>query len=63
MTGCAYCGCEVEAHDPVAVYESGDDAEGRGSLAGEFCNWGCLAAYVDEEDVATGTTCNWTPDA
>jgi hypothetical protein len=68
MTDCTYCGCEVEAHDPLAVYETGDgDSDGdgpeSGTLAGEFCNWGCLAAYVAESDVATGTSCNWTPDA
>lgn len=71
MTDCAYCGCEVAAHDPVAVYKTGEDGEGaaddggatdgRESLVGEFCNWGCLAAYAQESDVATGTSCNWTP--
>lgn len=66
MTDCTYCGCEVEAHDPVAVYETavdgGDDVD-RDVLAGEFCNWGCLSAYAAESDVATGTSCNWSPDA
>jgi len=62
VTDCTYCGCEVEAHDPLAVYET-DDGDGPGALAGEFCNWGCLGAYVDDSDVATDTTCNWTADA
>jgi hypothetical protein len=60
MTDCTYCGCEVEAHDPVAVYETAGSSD---ELAGEFCNWGCLAAYATESDVASGTSCNWTPEA
>lgn len=53
MTDCDYCGCKVEAHDPVFA-EHGDE-----SFA--FCNWGCLAAHVDEAVLATGTACNWEP--
>jgi hypothetical protein len=63
MTECTYCGCEVEAHDPVVVYESDPAAVGDGTAsAGEFCNWGCLAAFVDESDVTAGTSCNWSPE-
>lgn len=64
MTDCTYCGCEVEAHDPVVVHERAPgDVDAAGSPAGAFCNWGCLSAHATESDVATGTTCNWTPDA
>jgi hypothetical protein len=53
MTDCAYCGCDVTAHDPVVVFE-GLDTDGRGT---PFCNYGCLAAFVDAEGLTTGTTC------
>ncbi|MFC6951925.1 hypothetical protein [Halorubellus litoreus] len=63
MTECTYCGCEVEAHDPVVVFESAPDAvDARDGSEFAFCNWGCLSAYSTESDVATGTTCNWTPE-
>lgn len=48
----------------MVVHERAPDAVGdANALAGAFCNWGCLSAYATESDVATGTTCNWTPDA
>ncbi|NHN42085.1 hypothetical protein G9C85_10655 [Halorubellus sp. JP-L1] len=71
MTACTYCGCDVEAHDPVVVYEREPDAveesasvalEGDESPAGTFCNWGCVSAYARQSDVATETTCNWPPE-
>lgn len=51
-TDCTYCGCDVTAHDPVYVQEGTDREE-----AGQFCNYGCLAAYVDAEGLTVGTTC------
>lgn len=56
MTACAYCGCEVEAHDPVYVAEGDPAAEPT-----PFCNYACLAQHVEAEDLTTGTTCNWEP--
>jgi hypothetical protein len=54
MTDCPYCGCDVAAHDPVVVREGLDaDAPERA-----FCNYGCLAAFVDAEGLATGTVCH-----
>jgi hypothetical protein len=51
---CAYCGCDVTAHDPVYV----EEARGSGRVeTGRFCNYGCLAAHVDAEGLAVGTTC------
>ena len=55
-TDCTYCGCDVERHDPVFVSEGTPD-----DLTGRFCNYGCLAAHVEAEGLATGTTCEWTP--
>jgi hypothetical protein len=52
MTDCAYCGCDATAHDPVYVREGGTHEETA------FCNYGCLAAHVEAEGLAVGTTCN-----
>ncbi|MFC6786885.1 hypothetical protein ACFQFH_13655 [Halobaculum halobium] len=49
---CAYCGCDVTVHDPVYVRDGGDDTETP------FCNYGCLAAHIDEEGLAVETTCS-----
>ena len=51
---CTYCDCDVYAHDPVFVTEerNGDRVE-----VGQFCNYGCLSAHVDEQDLAVGSTC------
>jgi hypothetical protein len=54
MTDCVYCGCDVTAHDPVFVSE-GTDADPADADA--YCNYGCLAAHVEEAGLATGTTC------
>lgn len=54
VTDCTYCGQTVEAHDPVFVSEDGDD--GRVS-AGQFCNYACLSAYIEETDLADGACC------
>ena len=58
VTACTYCGCDVEAHDPVVVFE-GSTADG--DPTGRFCNYGCLVAHVDAEGLATGSTCEVDP--
>jgi hypothetical protein len=57
MTDCRYCGCTVEAHDPVYVAEGDPDANSE-----PFCNYGCLSACIEREDLTTGTSCNWSPE-
>lgn len=52
MSACDYCGCDVTRHDPVFVSE-GSDRE----PAGQFCNYGCLAAAIEEQSLASGSTC------
>ena len=46
---CAYCGCDVFAHEPVFVEEERVDA-------GQFCNYACLLAFVNEEELTIGAT-------
>lgn len=73
MTDCTYCGCEIEAHDPVFVFESSDEDGGKSDEgsdgvgdggesdervpAGRFCNYACLSAHVEEAGLADGATC------
>lgn len=54
MTDCVYCGCSVEAHDPVFVLEG--DARDRDE-ADPYCNYACLTAHVEEAGLTTGATC------
>jgi len=55
---CTYCGSDVERHDPVVVTERLDTGT---SPSGQFCNYACLSAYIDEEELTYGTACEWNP--
>lgn len=64
MTDCTYCGCTVEAHDPVFVFEERKDAdedederENERVPAGQFCNYACLSAHIEESNLADGAIC------
>jgi hypothetical protein len=67
-TDCVYCGCDVTAHDPVSVREwetgdgggedAGSDGDGAEGRELPFCNYGCLAAHIEEAGLALGTTCS-----
>jgi len=52
---CTYCGCPVADHDPVFVEERDG---GERVPAGQFCNYACLVAYVEAEELTTGTCCH-----
>ena len=52
---CAYCGCDVAAHDPVYVSEARD---GERVTVGAYCNYGCLASHIDAAGLATGSCCH-----
>lgn len=51
---CAYCGSDVDGHDPVFVQERRD---GERADVGAFCNDACLAAWIEAEDRTTGACC------
>ncbi len=58
MPECTYCGSDLTCYDPLEVRQfEADTVEGR------FCNYGCLAAHIDEADLAVGSACAWEPDA
>jgi hypothetical protein len=49
VTECVYCGCVAEAHDPVFVRHDGSEDA--------YCNYGCLAAHIEDAGLATGASC------
>ncbi|MFB6072551.1 MAG: hypothetical protein ABEJ88_06240 [Halobacterium sp.] len=52
---CTYCGQDQAAYDTVVVErETGD---GDLEREGVFCNYGCLSAWLEESDAATGACC------
>ena len=53
---CTYCGCAVEAHDPVYL-----STEPGGEPTSRFCNYGCLSAHIETAGLTTDTACNWSP--
>ncbi|MFC6988629.1 hypothetical protein ACFQJD_07705 [Haloplanus sp. GCM10025708] len=56
--GCAYCESLVFDHDPICVRNCDDDC---GSPT-YFCNYACLSAYIDENNLTAGNACEWTLD-
>ena len=57
---CTYCGCDVSRHDPVCVCECADGTSSE--IDHRFCNYGCLSAYIADNDLTTGTSCEWAPE-
>ncbi|AHZ23874.1 hypothetical protein E6P09_12555 [Haloferax mediterranei ATCC 33500] len=57
-TQCVYCGSDVSCHDPVFVEEA---ADGERVSVGGFCNYACLSAYIEDEELTTGASCEWSP--
>lgn len=53
-TDCTYCGSPVHDHEPVFVAEERD---GERVPAGQFCNYACLARYIEEAGLETGACC------
>lgn len=53
---CTYCGSDVEAHRPISVSERED---GERVPVGDFCNYACLSAYIDDEKLVYGDACSF----
>lgn len=53
-TACTFCGSDIDAHDPVVVFEGTGQDRGQ---TGQFCNYACLARYIEEQDLETGACC------
>ena len=56
-TACTYCGSDTERHDPVRVERPAGDGW---APAGRFCNYACLHAYIEEQELVYGTSCEWS---
>lgn len=55
---CTYCNSDIHAHDPVFVeIGTGSDRE----PAGQYCNYACLSAHIDDAGLADGASCVWEP--
>jgi len=54
---CAYCESQIFDHDPICVRDCEDEC---GSPV-YFCNYACLSAYIDENDLTVGDACEWIP--
>ena len=57
-TPCTYCGSDVEAHQPVSLFER---ADGERVPAGDLCNYACLSAHIDENELVYGDACSFDP--
>lgn len=55
-TDCTYCGSDVERHDPVSVADGVNPDPGQSR---RFCNYACLAAYIEDEELVYGAACEW----
>ena len=55
---CAYCDSAIFDHDPLCVRDCADDC---GSPT-YFCNYACLSAHIDAENLTTGDCCEWQPE-
>lgn len=55
MDVCTYCEQSLEPYDTVVVEREAEDGRNR---AGTFCNFGCLSAWLDETEAATGACCH-----
>ena len=58
MTECTYCGSDLASYDPVFVEE---ETDGDRVSVGEFCNYACLSAHIDEEGLTESAACAWEP--
>ena len=53
---CLYCGHDIEILDPD-VFEHPRHQPSRVTL-GQFCNVGCLSAFIEKEGLAAGSRCD-----
>ena len=51
---CSYCSSPVQVHDPVylSVTPGGDPTA-------QFCDYGCLVAHIEAEELATESADKW----
>jgi len=55
---CAYCESRIFDHDPICVRDCIADC----GSPHYFCNYACLSAYIDENELTYGDACEWLPE-
>jgi hypothetical protein len=55
---CVYCESRIFDHDPICVRDCNEDC---GSPL-YFCNFACLSAYIERNELVIGDACEWTPN-
>lgn len=55
MTECTYCGSDLTHYTPVFVEE---ETDGKRTPVGQFCNYACLSAHIEEEGLTEGACCH-----
>jgi hypothetical protein len=58
MSDCVYCGSDLETYEPVYVEETYD---GERVDVGGFCNYACLSAHIEANELTYGASCSWSP--
>ena len=53
-TDCTYCGSDVYEHEALFVEEA---QNGGRNQTGQFCNYACLSAYIEENELTEGACC------
>ena len=51
---CTYCGSDVYVHNPIFIDE---EQSGERTTIGQFCNYACLARYIEDNELETGACC------
>ncbi len=55
---CAYCGSRIFDHDPICVRDCTDDCRSPAY----FCNYACLSAHIEANELTMGNACEWSPE-
>lgn len=50
---CPHCGSRISTTTLICVRDCTDDCS---------CNYACLSAHVDRNDLTAGDVCTWAPD-
>lgn len=58
VNACTYCESDIDRHDPVFVNEGTNASDNQ---SGQFCNYACLAAHIEDAELTDGAACEWNP--
>ncbi|WP_257301120.1 hypothetical protein [Haloarchaeobius sp. FL176] len=55
---CTYCGSRIFDHEPIFVC----DCTAECGSSGYFCNYACLSAHIEENELPYANACEWSPE-